>query len=127
MSCDTRFLICESCGNLVGLINDSGAPLICCGKEMVELKPNTVDASQEKHVPVVSVDGDKVTIKVGSVAHPMAEEHLIMWVYLQTEKGGQRKCLAPGEEPMAVFGLASAKPVAVYAYCNIHGLWKTTI
>lgn len=127
MNCETRFYICKHCGNLIGLIHSSGAPIICCGEEMTELVANTVDASKEKHVPVVTVDGDKVTVKVGSVPHPMAEEHYIMWVYLQTGKGGQRKCLKPGEEPSAEFIVVGDAPVAVYAYCNIHGLWSTIL
>lgn len=127
MNCDTRFYICKHCGNIIGMIHSSGVPIICCGEEMAELKANTVDASQEKHVPVVTVDGNKVTVKIGSVPHPMLEEHYITWVYLQTEKGGQRKCLKPGEAPEAVFTLIGDKPVAAFEYCNIHGLWKTEI
>ena len=109
------------------MIVSSGAPISCCGAEMDELVANTVDASQEKHVPVVTVDGDTVTVKVGAVPHPMLEEHYIMWVYLRTEKGGQRKCLKPGAEPAAVFKVIDDKPVAVYEYCNIHGLWKADV
>jgi superoxide reductase len=127
MSCETRFYICKHCGNIIGMIYSSGVPVVCCGEDMAELKANTVDASQEKHVPVVTVNGDKVTVKIGSAAHPMLAEHYIMWVYLQTEKGGQRKCLKPGEAPEAVFTLIDDKPVAAYEYCNIHGLWKTDI
>ena len=127
MNCETRFFICKHCGNLIGLILSSGVPIICCGEEMSELVPNTVDASHEKHVPVVAVDGDKVIVKIGSVPHPMAEEHYIMWVYLQTGKGGQRKCLKPGDAPEAEFLIVNDKPVAVYAYCNIHGLWSTEL
>jgi superoxide reductase len=127
MACETRFYICKHCGNLVGMIISSGVPIICCGEEMTELVANTVDASREKHVPAVTVEGDKVTVKVGSAPHPMLEEHYIMWVYLQTEKGGQRKCLKPGEAPEAVFALSGDKPVAAYEYCNLHGLWKADI
>jgi superoxide reductase len=105
----------------------SGVPLVCCGENMEELTPNTVDASYEKHVPAVTVDGDRVTVKIGSAPHPMLEEHYIMWVYLQTEKGGQRKCLKPGEAPEAVFTLTGDKPVAAFEYCNLHGLWKADI
>lgn len=127
MNCDTRFYICKHCGNIIGMIHSSGVPIICCGEEMAELKANTVDASREKHVPVVTVDGDKVTVTIGSAPHPMLEEHYIMWVYLQTDKGGQRKCLKPGEAPEAVFTLVDDKPVAAYEYCNLHGLWKADI
>jgi superoxide reductase len=94
---------------------------------MGELKANTTDAAQEKHVPVAEVSGNQVTVKVGSVVHPMTEQHLITWIYLQTEKGGQRKKLAAGEAPEAVFTLHDDKPVAVYAYCNLHSLWKADL
>ena len=122
-----KFFICKHCGNLVGVINDAGVPMMCCGQKMTQLIPGTVEASVEKHLPVVTVDGDKVKVEIGSVAHPMAEEHSILWVYLQTNKGGQRKNLAVGEAPVAEFSLLNEKPVAVYAYCNLHGLWKTEV
>lgn len=120
-----RFYVCKTCGNLVGLINEGGGKLVCCGKEMEELVPNTVDAATEKHVPVIEVEGNKVTVKVGSVTHPMLPEHFIQWIYLVTKQGAQRKCLAPGEEPVAVFALAEGDEVqAAYEFCNLHGLWK---
>jgi len=120
-----RFYICKTCGNLVGLINDGGGKLVCCGKQMEELSPNTVDAATEKHVPVIEVEGNKVTVKVGSVAHPMLPEHFIQWIYLVTKNGAQRKCLEPGEQPVAVFALAEGDEVVeAFEYCNIHGLWK---
>lgn len=122
-----RFFICEHCGNMVGMINDAGVPIVCCGEKMKELVPNTVDAAQEKHVPVVETKGDEIHVQIGSVIHPMVEEHFIQWIYLETEKGGQRKAFAPGDEPKAVFKVVDDKPVAVYEYCNIHGLWKTEI
>ena len=124
---ETKFFICEHCGNIIGVINDAGVPMMCCGQKMTQLIPGTVEASVEKHLPVVSVDGDRVKVEIGSVAHPMVEEHSILWVYLQTDKGGQRKNLVVGEAPCAEFALADEKPVAVYAYCNLHGLWKTEI
>lgn len=124
---DPRFFVCEHCGNLVGVIHDAGVPMMCCGQKMTELVPGSTDAAQEKHVPVIKVDGDKVTVSVGSAAHPMVPEHFIEWVYLQTEKGGQRKALVPGAAPEAVFVLTDDKPVAAYAYCNLHGLWKATV
>lgn len=92
---------------------------------MTELVPNTVDAAREKHLPVVTTDNNHVRVQVGSVAHPMEEKHYIEWVYLETEKGGQRKKLAPGNDPELVFVLDADELVAVYAYCNLHGLWKT--
>jgi len=110
------------------MIHSSGAPLTCCGEHMTELVPGSVDASHEKHVPVVEVNGNTVTVKIGAVAHPMTEEHYIQWVYLHSENGGQRRCLVPGEEPKAVFELVDGdKPVTVFAYCNLHGLWKTDL
>ncbi len=124
---EPRFLRCSHCGNIVGMIHDSGVPVICCGEPMKELVPNTVEASQEKHLPVVSVSEGIVTVKVGSASHPMISEHFIQWVYLKTTVGGHRKVLNPGEQPEISFALQNEKPVAVYAYCNLHGLWKTEI
>ena len=122
-----KFYICNHCGNIITKINDAGVPVSCCGEKMTELVPNTVEASGEKHVPVPSVNGNVVTVNVGSVDHPMLEEHSIEWVYLETERGGQRVALKPGEAPKASFLLGEDKPVAVYAYCNLHGLWKTEL
>ncbi|MCL1859209.1 MAG: desulfoferrodoxin [Oscillospiraceae bacterium] len=125
-----KFYICKLCGNLIGLIVDNCPSLSCCGQKMVELVPNTVDASAEKHLPVVNVAGDShgtVHIKIGSTLHPMTDEHNIAFVYVETERGGQRKCLKTGEEPTLFFGFVDDKPIAVYAYCNLHGLWKTEI
>ena len=123
----SKFRICRHCGNLVGMIHDSGVPMICCGEPMAELEANTVEASVEKHLPVVSADGDRISVSVGSAAHPMVEEHYIQWIYLQTEHGGQRKALNPGDAPEAVFTVTDDKPIAVFAYCNLHGLWKTEL
>ncbi len=119
-----KFYVCEHCGNKITFVESKGVPVMCCGQKMTELVPNTVDAAQEKHVPVVEQDGDKVVVKVGSVEHPMVEEHLIQWVAVETEKGSQIKYLKAGEKPEAVFDLAGEKLVAVYEYCNLHGLWK---
>ena len=94
---------------------------------MTKLEPGTVEASHEKHIPVVDVDGNTVTVTIGSVEHPMTEEHHIVWVYLQTDRGGQRKCLEIGKAPVVSFALSDEKPIVAYAYCNIHGLWKTEI
>ncbi|MCL2124636.1 MAG: desulfoferrodoxin [Oscillospiraceae bacterium] len=122
-----KFYICNHCGNLVGLIKDKGVPLVCCGESMSELVPNTVEASTEKHLPAVTVAGDGINVQVGSVLHPMEEAHNIMFVYVETEHGGQRKCLDVGSDPVASFVFKDDKPIAVYAYCNLHGLWKTEI
>ena len=123
-----KFFVCKHCGNMIGLLHDAGVPMMCCGEKMVELVPNTTDAAQEKHVPVATVEGNKVVVNIGSVDHPMAAEHWIQWVYLETDKGGHRKVLNPGEKPHVVFALTEdEKPVAVYEYCNLHGLWVAKI
>ena len=119
-----KFFLCKHCGNLVEKIHDSGVPIICCGEPMEELKANTVEASVEKHIPVIKSDGDAVEVFVGSAAHPMQKEHYIQWVYIETVQGGQRKALEPGDEPKACFALCGDTLVAAYAYCNLHGLWK---
>ena len=118
-----KFYICKHCGNIVGMIYDSGVVPVCCGEKMTELKANSTEAAQEKHVPVVTVKGNEVHVAVGSVAHPMEAEHYIQWIYIQTENGGQRKALNPGDKPEAVFVLKDDKLLAAYAYCNKHGLW----
>lgn len=124
---ETRFYICEHCGNIVGVIRDSGVPMMCCGRKMTKLEPGTVEASHEKHIPVATIENDIVKVTVGSVLHPMLEEHNIEWLYLQTDKGGQRKCLEVGKEPTATFAVTDEKPVAIYAYCNLHGLWRADL
>lgn len=136
MSGTQRFFICKHCGNMLGLIHDKGAPLVCCGDEMTQLVPNTVEASVEKHLPVYTVEKATcscgcdcicVCAQVGSAPHPMEAEHSIVFVYVETERGGQRKRLSAGEEPKVEFCIANDKPIAIYAYCNLHGLWKTEI
>ncbi len=120
-----KFFVCETCGNFVGMIKESGVPMMCCGNKMKELIPGTTDAAVEKHVPEFKVEGNKVTVVVGSVEHPMLEEHFIEWIALETAKGAQRKVLKPGEKPCAEFLITDDDSVvAVYAYCNLHGLWK---
>ena len=119
-----KFYICKHCGNIIGLIKNAGVPLICCGEKMSELIPNSTDAATEKHVPVIEIEGDIVTISIGSVPHPMTQEHFINWVYIQTEKGGQRKALAPGDAPKVQFALTKDDKLQIaFAYCNLHGLW----
>lgn len=119
-----KFLKCSHCGNTAVLIEDRGVPLVCCGEKMEVLQANTTDAAVEKHVPEVSVQGNRVEVAVGATLHPMAEEHYIQWIYLETEKGGQVKKLTPADEPKAVFQAEGDKAVAVYEFCNLHGLWK---
>lgn len=120
-----KFLVCEHCGNLVGMVRESGVPMVCCGQNMTELVPGTSDGAAEKHVPSYEVDGYLVRVQVGSVEHPMTDEHYIEWVAIETEKGAQRKTLKPGDKPSVVFALSDDDKLdAVYSYCNLHGLWK---
>lgn len=123
----SKFYICRHCGNLIGMINDAGVPMMCCGQKMEALIPNTTDAAGEKHIPVVTVDGSKITINIGEVNHPMQDEHFIEWIYVQTENGGRRKALKPGDAPIVTVCIDDDKAVAVYAYCNLHGLWMTEL
>jgi superoxide reductase len=107
------------------MIHDSRVPMMCCGKKMTALEAGTVEASKEKHIPVITVEGNLVTVTVGSAEHPMLEAHFIEWIALETTQGSQRKTLAPGQKPQAVFALADGeKAVAAWEHCNLHGLWK---
>lgn len=122
---EQKFYICEHCGNIIAMVKTSGVPVMCCGQKMKELIPGTTDAAVEKHVPVYEVKDNIVTVTVGSVTHPMLPEHFIEWISIQTKFGNQRKVLKPGEEPKACFALCEGDEVeAVYAYCNLHSLWK---
>lgn len=117
---------CKHCGNIIAHIEDSGVRCVCCGEKMEALTPNTADAAGEKHVPVIGVEGNLVTVSVGSIAHPMLNVHYIEWIMLETAEGRQRKTLKPGDDPKAVFALTDGDSVtAAYAYCNLHGLWKS--
>ncbi|MDR1778806.1 MAG: desulfoferrodoxin [Clostridiales Family XIII bacterium] len=120
-----KFYRCNHCGNLFGVINDSGVVPVCCGEDMQELKANTTDAAQEKHVPVIEKSGDTVTVKVGSVEHPSLEEHYIQWIAIIADGITQRKAISPGEKPEATFKVAGAGAVTAYEYCNLHGLWAS--
>ncbi|MBR5368569.1 MAG: desulfoferrodoxin [Lachnospiraceae bacterium] len=122
---EQKFYRCEHCGNIIAMVKNSGVPVVCCGEKMKEIVPGTVDASLEKHVPVFEVKDNVVYVTVGAVAHPMEEKHFIEWISLQTNAGNQRKVLKPGTEPKAAFAICEGETVeAVYAYCNLHGLWK---
>ena len=122
---ELKFFKCEHCGNIIDMVEDKGVPVVCCGQRMTELVAGTSDGAREKHVPVYEVNGNTVHVKVGEVAHPMIPEHYIEWIALQTKNGVQRKELKPGEKPEANFALCDGdEVVAVYAYCNLHGLWK---
>ena len=123
-----KIFICKGCGKIVELLKASRCPTKCCGEPMEELIPGAVDGALEKHVPAAEISDNLVTVMVGSVAHPMMEEHFINWIWLETDQGVYRKELKPGDEPKAVFALApSEKAVAVYEYCNLHGLWKADL
>ena len=124
---NNKFYICEKCGNIVEMVNASGVNPHCCGQKMSVLEAGVVEASREKHVPEVEVSDGKVKVVVGSVLHPMSKEHSILWVSLETDKGSQRKYLDVDAEPVVSFALDNEKPIAVYAYCNLHGLWKKEI
>jgi superoxide reductase len=116
---------CAHCGNIVEMVEDRGVNPVCCGELMQELVANTTDAAQEKHVPVIEQEGNKVVVKVGSVEHPMLEEHHISFIILETNKGVQRKALDPVGAPVAEFVLGEGEEVvAAYEYCNLHGFWK---
>lgn len=120
-----RFFRCSKCGNIVAIVKDSGAPITCCGEFMKEITSNTVDTSLEKHIPVYYIENNKVIVNIGSIEHPMLPEHFIEWISIQTKNGNQRKILNPGEKPSACFALCENDEVeAIYAYCNLHGLWK---
>ena len=119
-----KFYMCSHCKNQVLMVQNNGPKVVCCGQPMDELVANTTDAAVEKHVPEVEVKDGQVVVVVGSTVHPMTEAHYIPWIALETDKGGQIHYLTPQDEPKAVFGLGGEKPVAVYAYCNLHGLWK---
>ncbi len=120
-----KFYKCDHCGNIVEMVNDAGVKPVCCGQPMTELVPGTSDGALEKHVPVVEVSGDRVHVAVGSAEHPMMDAHYIQWIVLETGSFVFRKNLKPGEKPEADFILpAGESVVAVYEYCNLHGLWK---
>ena len=122
----TKFFKCRHCGNVIEKIVDSDVPVVCCGEKMEELVANTVEASVEKHLPVVTrIDDCTIKVEVGSVAHPMLPEHHIAFIYVETENGCIRFNLS--DKPEAVICTCSSRPIAVYEYCNLHGLWKTTL
>lgn len=120
-----EFFRCAHCGQIIAKVKSTGVPVICCGEPMQKIIPGTVDASVEKHVPVYEVNGNVVTVKVGAVEHPMIPEHYIEWVSIQTKQGNQRKMLKPNSKPEVKFLIdANDEIEAVYAYCNLHDLWK---
>lgn len=122
---DQKFYICKHCGNIIAKVKDAGVPVVCCGERMTELVPGTTEAATEKHIPVYEIKDNVCNVTVGSVEHPMLDVHYIEWISLQTNFGNQRKSLKPGDAPKASFALLEGEKVeAVYAYCNLHSLWK---
>ena len=120
-----RFYKCNHCGNIIEMVKDVCACVTCCGEKMSEIVPGTVEAAHEKHIPVVTINGNVVEVNVGEVNHPMIDAHYIEWVVLETNEGIYRKHLNPGAEPHVNFAIKDGENVvAAYAYCNLHGLWK---
>ena len=125
---EMKFYICKHCGNIIAVVKSSGVPVMCCGEKMQELVPGTSDGAKEKHVPVVAKKGCVVEVNVGEIEHPMTDAHYIEWVALKTKQGNQRKALKPGDAPKVSFLVSEDDEVeAVYAYCNLHGLYKANI
>ncbi len=121
-----RIFICKHCGNIICYERNSGVKVICCGEEMEEVVPGSVDAAVEKHVPVVEIEDNKVIVQVGEVEHPMVEEHFIEWISIETKKGSQNVRLNPGDKPYAEFLISKDDEfVGAYAYCNLHGYWQS--
>ena len=121
-----KFYKCEICGKIVAMVKETPVDTMCCGQAMRELVPGTTDGATEKHVPVYTLEGNTVKVKVGSVEHPMTDAHHIEWIAIETENGNQRRELKPGDKPEATFALVLRDKVkSVYEYCNLHGLWKT--
>lgn len=122
------FYKCNVCGQIVATVKGTGMPITCCGEEMSMLVSGSVDASLEKHVPVISRRCCKVVVSVGEEEHPMTEDHYIEWIAIQTKTGNQRKLLAPGDKPEACFRICKDDTViAAYAYCNLHSLWRVKV
>lgn len=123
------FKRCNKCGQIIGIINETGVPIICCGEEMETISPCTLEKELgEKHIPTYTKKDNKVIVKVGSLPHPSTSAHYISWIALSTNKGNQRKILAPGDAPTVTFYLDKDEEVLqIYAYCNIHSLWLNDV
>jgi len=122
----SEIYVCELCGNIIEVLEGAGGTLVCCGQDMTLQKENTVNAAQEKHVPVVTISGTTATVQVGSTAHPMEAQHSIVWIELQQGNKIHRVYLKPGDAPQAVFAIETGAPVLARAHCNLHGLWKAS-
>ena len=122
---EQKYFLCKHCGNVVTFVKDAGAPVMCCGEFMAEIIPGTVEASVEKHLPIFTIDSNKVFVMVGEVEHPATAEHHIEWISIKTKQGSQIKYINATEKPIACFSLCDNDEVeSVFAYCNLHGLWK---
>ena len=125
---EVKFYKCVHCGNIAIKVVDSGVPLVCCGEPMVELVPDTTDAALEKHVPALTREGNKIHVNIGSVDHPMTPEHYIQFICLVKDEGYDIHPLSDSEAPATDFFIGEDEtPIAVYEYCNLHGLWKLDI
>ena len=122
MKNERHYLRCEICGNVIGMIEDSGVPMECCGQEMTPLVPNTVDAAAEKHVPAIDFVGDLLKVRIGEVKHPATAGHHIVWIAVAQGARTQRVVIEVGAPPKADFVVDDGE-FTVYAYCNLHGLW----
>lgn len=122
-----KFFKCAKSEKIVEVIHEDQGQLICCGEPMQELVPNTTEAATEKHIPVVEQNGDTLTVRAGSTLHPMSPEHYIHWVAISTDKHTMRQNFTPDDQPEAVFHLNGETLTAVYAYCNLHGLWRAEL
>jgi len=120
------FCKCSRCGNIISYVSKTGPDVVCCGEKMAEIKPNTTDAAQEKHMPAAVREGNKLIVTVGSVPHPMTEEHHIAWIVVADGNKTQRVLLPVTGAPSAEF-IVSDAPVTVYEYCNLHGLWEAQL
>ena len=121
-----KFFKCPVCGQIIAKVKETPVPVMCCGMPMQELVAGTTDAAVEKHVPEYVVENGVVKVSVGAVEHPMSPDHYIEWISLQTKKGNQRKALEPSDKPYVEFLIDGEDEVEnVYAYCNLHGLWKS--
>lgn len=122
-----KFYHCPICGKIVAIVKDSGTPTICCGQPMEKLVPGESDGLAEKHVPVIKIDGNTVTVTVGSKLHPSETSHYIEWILLETDMGIQQKWLEAGNAPQVEFAVMTGEHVqAAYEFCNLHKLWKGT-
>ena len=127
MKNNRAFYICDVCGNMVGLIADGGGTLTCCNQPMRLLSANTSDGAAEKHVPSAERSGDTITVRIGSLPHPMTPAHYIQWIAVAYKERTQRVHLTPEDKPEAVFSVSAGEPVTLFAYCNLHSLWSAEL